>query len=299
MNRRLLSTLASMALMLIAAPAWSAGAEERVARDYLDAVARGNAEALLDFYHPDEMTALRARVMKVIEAEAMDGGNTVRGRIFGVVATPADARRLTPANLFVQLSARVGLPVERLDRVEVLGTVAENAQTSHVIVRLVPPEGARPHLTVITLLRNGKDWRVALPVAFQQQVDRLLSNSGEETKPAAPAQAAAANTADINALLDGAVDLLSSGKCSAYFNERMSPTFRANTSVQALRRLIANCERSVDTRETYIAALKVARQSPPRYEDSGNRAVYDMSGKGLPFQRFVLERIDRVWYIAE
>jgi len=31
----------------------------------------------------------------------------------------------------------------------------------------------------------------------------------------------------------------------------------------------------------------------------GVRAVYDLSGQGLPFQVFSLEQVDRHWFIAE
>jgi hypothetical protein len=289
-----------MALSVTAAPAVAATAEERLAQDYLEAASRGDAARLLDFYHPDEIAALRARVLKALEAEATAGGDTVRTRAFGIATTMETVRRTTPVNLFVQLSARVS-PAERTGKAVALGTVVENPQTSHVLARLMPPPGlqTRPSLAVVTLLRYGKAWRVALPQNFQDEIDTLLQTPQGAGQAEDPAAQSAPNFDDINAMLERGVELLSNGKCASYFNELMSPRFLASTSAQALQRLIVHCERSVDTRETYIAALQVARKASPRYEESGTRAVYDMTGKGLPFQRFVLERVDRRWFIAE
>ena len=37
----------------------------------------------------------------------------------------------------------------------------------------------------------------------------------------------------------------------------------------------------------------------PAYELNGTRAIYDLRGQGLPFDRFVLERVEDRWYVAE
>ena len=49
-----------------------------------------------------------------------------------------------------------------------------------------------------------------------------------------------------------------------------------------------------------ITTLRVVQELSPKYEMAGARAVYDVSGQGLPYERFVLERDkDNRWYIAE
>jgi hypothetical protein len=45
--------------------------------------------------------------------------------------------------------------------------------------------------------------------------------------------------------------------------------------------------------------LRLVQRTPPVYEAGGERAVYDLTGQGLPYDRYVLERIERRWYIAE
>jgi hypothetical protein len=41
------------------------------------------------------------------------------------------------------------------------------------------------------------------------------------------------------------------------------------------------------------------RSLEPRYEYEGQRATYDLSGQGLPFDHFSLEQVDKHWYVAE
>ena len=79
----------------------------------------------------------------------------------------------------------------------------------------------------------------------------------------------------------------------------MSPTFRNMTAPKALKTLIDQCMTYEDTRETYISALELARRMSPAYEQDGTRAIYDLRGQGLPFDRFVLEKVEDRWYVAE
>ena len=53
------------------------------------------------------------------------------------------------------------------------------------------------------------------------------------------------------------------------------------------------------SRELLIAALRIVRRTPPAFESGGNRALYDVAGQGLPYDRYVLERVEGRWYIAE
>lgn len=304
MNLRLPHAFLILSLMF-AGTAFAGGAEDRVAEDYLKAAVTGNAGGMLGFYHPKEITDLRTRVLKILEDEANAGGKTIRGRVFGTVTSLQDLQRLTPDNLYLKLAGLIGLPSESVKEIKALGSVEEGSQLAHVVVRLTPPPekaGARSRVTLVTLMRHGKSWRVALPLSFQTRVDQLLAAVPDATpaeQVAASTAPAAPNTTGISELLDVSIGLLQAGDCSSYFGESMSPQFRASTAASAMRRLIADCERSVDSRETYIAALQLAKNGAPKYEQNGTRAVYDLSGRGLPFQRFVLEKIEHRWYVAE
>jgi hypothetical protein len=79
----------------------------------------------------------------------------------------------------------------------------------------------------------------------------------------------------------------------------MSPNFRKVTSKKALEALINTCKTSIGTREMLVATVRIVKDLVPIFEYEGRRAVYDVSGQGLPFDRFVLEQVDKKWYIAE
>jgi hypothetical protein len=100
-------------------------------------------------------------------------------------------------------------------------------------------------------------------------------------------------------LLTTAGTALGAANCEDYYSKLMSPNFRKVTSKKALQSLIDTCKRSMGTREMLVATVRIVKDLVPRFEYEGQRAVYDVSGQGLPFDRFVLEQVDKKWYIAE
>lgn len=109
----------------------------------------------------------------------------------------------------------------------------------------------------------------------------------------------ARNTPEILAMLGAAEQSLVEGHCDDYYKQALSPTFRKTLSGRMIDTLIASCRNSIANREMLIAALRIVRKLPPRYEYDGTRATYDVAGQGLPYDRFVLEQIERRWYVAE
>ena len=145
----------------------------------------------------------------------------------------------------------------------------------------------------------------AIPGEIEAQVEDLLD--GREASAGLvpvrflppPGAAPATNTPGIKSLLVDAAGALLEGRCDDYYGQYMSPTFRRETSAKALATLVRSCERSDSLRETLIAALHIVQDSAPAFDRGGNRATYDTTGRGLPFERFVLERQGDRWYIAE
>ena len=107
------------------------------------------------------------------------------------------------------------------------------------------------------------------------------------------------NTPQMLALLDAAEQSLVDGRCDTYYREHLSPELRRTLGARTVDTLISACTRSMGNRELLVAALRIVRRTAPAYEAGGNRAVYDVSAQGLPYDRFVLERIDGRWYIGE
>jgi hypothetical protein len=212
-----------------------------------------------------------------------------------------DVRRLTHENFFTTLSRSFGMPAEQIKEIKVLGVLEENSQLAHAVARVVPPENAptRPRIAVVSLIKYGKDWRMQLPTLLQARVDAALVALGESTAASDPTAPRAETSPELMNALKLGSETLRRGDCTAFFNEHMSPNFRSMTAPKALATLIKQCQTREDTRETYIAALDLAQRLSPRYEQDGVRAIYDMRGQGLPFQRFVLEKVENRWYVAE
>jgi hypothetical protein len=100
-------------------------------------------------------------------------------------------------------------------------------------------------------------------------------------------------------LLSEAEKSLTEGRCEAYYTQQMSPNFRRVTGKKALEALVASCQNSMGTRQLLLSTLHIVRGLEPRYENESQRAVYDLSGQGLPYQTFSLEQVDKHWYVAE
>ena len=100
-------------------------------------------------------------------------------------------------------------------------------------------------------------------------------------------------------MLAAAEKALIDGRCDDYYKEHLSPGFRKTLSSKALATLISGCRNGLANRELLIAALRIVRRLPPRYEYDNSRATYDVSGQGLPFDQYALEQVEGRWYIAE
>jgi hypothetical protein len=116
---------------------------------------------------------------------------------------------------------------------------------------------------------------------------------------AGAAAPAARNSPEILSLLASAEKALIDGRCDDYYKDHLSPTFRKTLSSKMLGALVNGCRNGLANRELLIAALRIVRRQSPRYEYGDSRATYDVSGQGLPYDQFVLEKVEGRWYIAE
>jgi hypothetical protein len=200
------------------------------------------------------------------------------------------------------------MPGREYERVKALAIVPGRDGSVHAVVEGVQAKERGTKLEVVelvTLRPYGKDWKAAIPEEVEAQIDDLVH--GRSSAVAAAARSGGAGAAGagtptppgITALLDSAERSLDANHCDEYYRERMSENFRRVISKKALETLIAACQNNQGTREMLLATLRIVREKQPQYEYEGQRAVYDLSGQGLPYDRFVLEQVDRKWYIAE
>lgn len=280
------------------------GAQHRAAEEFLAAVASGNPQAVAQALHPNELDLLRKRIVDLVRLEAERDENGVRSRLFGPAMPVTDVERLTSETLYVNLARRLSLNARVYEDISWLAAIPDSGGMVHLVGRGKQPRdhgNVRP-VIMVSLVPWGKDWKAAIPLEVQAQIDDLIAGRSRSAA-IAPAAAAAGNGGGnlqaIVTLLTAAEVALTADNCEEYYERHMSPNFRRTTAAKALKTLITSCQNHPEMRATLIAALRAARAGTPRYDYDSTRATYDLSGQGLPFSRFVLEQVDKRWYVAE
>jgi hypothetical protein len=321
-------------LIALAAPASAesvSGSQERAASELLAAMASGDMQAVAFAVHPSELDRLRIMIVQRLRDEAARGESTLRTRLFGDAMPLGDIERQTSANLFRNIGRRLTLKTRTYDKLD--GLIAErDGKFVHVVVkgRQPPDRGRIEVVELVTLVPYGKEWKAAIPLELEAQIDDLIagrarspvssatagvagpggstggsarssssSDNAGVMPPAAASSVPGRNTPEILDLIDQAEKKLVEGRCDRYYRDHLSPELRRTLSGRTLDALVAACNRSIATRELLIAALRIVRRTAPVFEEGGGRAVYDVEGQGLPYDRYVLERVDSRWFIAE
>jgi len=301
-----------MLLLAVALPAAAAepnNAQERGAEAFLAALAGGNVMAVAQELHPDEVDKLRARLIALFRAEASRSDNTYRSRLFGPGRSLAELEKMTPVAFYAALSDRVRFRAREYEKVDWLAVIPDGKVVYLVGKATQPKErGAIKLLVTVALAQYGAQWRAIIPSEVEAQLDDLIEGRVAAAPP--PSGGAPGRTLvearpqplspGISELLARAEASLAAGHCEEYYDQFMSPNFNKATSRSARKTLITACTNNESTRETMITTLRVVQELTPKYDLGGSRAVYDVSGQGLPYERFVLEREkDMRWYIAE
>jgi hypothetical protein len=280
-----------------ASPAVSTG-QRTAALEFLSAAASGDPQAVAHSIHPDDLRALRLRILGLLRDEAQRGDGTLRARLFGQGMPLDEIERLTDTGFYATLGHKLPLTGREYSSVEGLAAIPDKGDHIEVVVRGRQPKGHGKVevVNVVTLRPFGKDWKAALPSEIEAQIDDLIEGrvtavrGGHDTEAASPA---------IVELLTAAEQALNEGRCEDYYSKEMSPNFRKVTGKTALAALISRCQNSMGTRQLLLSTLHIAGGLQPRYTNEGQRAEYDLAGQGLPYQTFTLEQVDRRWYIAE
>jgi hypothetical protein len=294
----------------------NSAAQRRAAEEYLAALARGDPRVMAMTIHEDELDQLRLRLLDEMKLEADRDESLVRERLFGAGMPLTDIERLTPQNFFVALAPRLRFGGREFVRVNWLEAVNDSGGMVQMLGRLIPDreKGSVEVPVVVSIVPWGKDWKAAFPLELQAQIDdlrtgrvnppgqaRVVAPAGSST-PApstAPAAAAISSPLEVLELFAEARKNLEARDCDDYYRKQMSPNFRRTTGTRALRTLITTCENREELRAQMLTALKLASERAPRFQYAGTRAVYDLSGQGLPYPSLTVEQVDERWYIAE
>jgi hypothetical protein len=312
--------LALLLAVLLLPPARAAAVAEKAsagqraaALEFLSAVASGDPQTVASAIHPDDLQALRLRLLTLLREEAKRGDGTIRSRLFGPGMPLEEIERLTSSGFYATLAYKLYLAGREYTEVEGLAAIPDKGDRVQVVVRGRQPRdhGKVRVVSVVTLRPYGKDWKAALPSEIEAQIDDLIEGrhiavatqlSAGLVNAAAGRAGSAATAAALPAIVDllvAAEKSLNEGRCGDYYGRQMSPNFRRVTGKKALEALVASCQNSMGTRQLLLSTLHIVRGLEPRYEDESQRAVYDLSGQGLPYQTFSLEEVDKRWYIAE
>lgn len=278
--------------------------QKSAALQFLAAVASGDPQAVAFAIHPDDLQALRTRILGLLHDEAKRGDGTVRARLFGQGMPLQEIEHLTNTGFYATLAYKLTLAGREYADADALAVVPDKGDRVNIVLRARPPRdrGKVAVINVVTIRPFGTDWKAAIPSEIDAQIDDLIAGRNGITAvtagPARPAATAAAQPGIVE-LLNAAEKSLTDGKCDDYYNKQMSPNFRRVTGKKALEALVSSCQAGMGTRELLLSTLHIVRGLQPRYEYEGQRAVYDVSGQGLPFDELALEQVDKHWYIAE
>jgi hypothetical protein len=307
--RALIFTVLLASACLPAFAAGPNGAQQRGAEAFLAALAGGNVMAVAQELHPDEVEKLRTRLLTLFRAEASRSDNTYRSRLFGPGRSLQELESMTPVRFYAALSDRVRFRAREYEKVDWLGVVPDG-KVVYVVGKGVQPKerGSVKVLVTVALAQYGAQWRAIIPTEVEAQLDDLIEGRVAAAPPptgGAPGRSLVEErktplSPGISELLARAEASLAAGHCEEYYSQFMSPNFNKATSKTARKTLVNACTNSESTRETMITTLRVVQELSPKYDLGGARAIYDVSGQGLPYERFVLERDkDSRWYIAE
>lgn len=310
LNRALIFMLLAVAATLPANAAGPSSAQQKGAEAFLAAVASGSAQAVAQELHPDELESLRSKLLTLLRAENMRSDSTYRSRLFGPGRALRDLEGMTAEKFYTALSDRLRLRARVYEKFEWLAAVPDGKKVYLVGKGVQPKENGSVKVVVtVALMQYGAQWRATVPSDIEAQLDDLLEGRSAGASPApsgggapTPSSGGAQQplAAGISELLVRAEAALAEGRCQDYYDQYMSPNFNKSTSRSARKTLINACTNDENTRETMITTLRIVQELRPRYDSSGSRAIYDVSGQGLPYERFVLERgNDTRWYIAE
>ena len=306
--RCLILTVLLVAACMPASAAGPSGAQARGAEAFLAAVASGNPQSIAQELHPDDLEKLRSRLLVLLRAEGASNDNTYRLRLFGPGRSLAELESMTAVRFYSALSDRLRIRARVFEDVDWLAAVPDG-KLVYLLGRGEPPKdrGSVKVTVTVALMQYGAQWRAVIPSEIEAQIDDLLEGRVAAAPTSAGGSSAAATSAapvplapGISELLARAEASLAAGHCEEYYNEFMSPNFNRATSRSARKTLVTACTNSESTRETMITTLRVVQELSPKYDMGGARAIFDVSGQGLPYNHFVLERDkDMRWYIAE
>src|SRR5713226_9012549 len=173
----LLATLLWMPVFAAPVAEKVSSGQRTAALEFLSAVASGDPQAVAFTIHPDDLQALRLRILTLLREEAKRGDGTVRSRLFGQGIPLDEIERLTNTGFYATLAYKIYLTGREYTEVEGLAAIPDKGDHVQVVVRGRQPRdrGKVQVVNVVTLRPYGKDWKATLPSEIEAQIDDLIA----------------------------------------------------------------------------------------------------------------------------
>jgi hypothetical protein len=125
-----------------------ASGQRTAALQFLSAVASGDPQAVALTIHPDDLQALRLRILTLLRDEAKRGDGTIRSRLFGQGMPLDDIEHLTNTGFYATLAYKFYLTGREYTEVEGLAAIpdkGDHTSKMRVVIKRCPrsPRGAR------------------------------------------------------------------------------------------------------------------------------------------------------------
>jgi hypothetical protein len=171
-----------------------AKAAAEVAAAYLNALKGQGFVAAPTYLHPDAMARFKTLVMPGLKDEQVRGNRNLLNATFGRDASFATAAAADPADFLSRfarlIAAREPDAAPRFGSLTPIGVVREGEQL-HVLVRL-SQSGSGPEaverIEVVSLLPQGKDWKVALDSRLQDLGRKLGTRARGDDRRLGPSR---------------------------------------------------------------------------------------------------------------
>src|SRR5262249_25573139 len=135
----------------------------------------GNAQAVAQELHPEELEKLRTRLLTLLRAENSRSDSTYRNRLFGPGRSLNELESMTAVRFYTVLSDRLRIRAREYQSFDWLAVVPDG-KIVYLIGKGQPPKerGAVKVTVTVALAQYGAQWRAIVPSEIEAQIDDLI-----------------------------------------------------------------------------------------------------------------------------
>lgn len=141
---------------------------EKMAEQYYQHIKSGDWQALSNMMHPDATKAMKQALIPMFEMEATQNRKLIIEKVYGTGATVDSAKKASDKEFFQRSIKNISKMLRnqqfKMEEFKVLGKVAEDEKTVHVVVRetMSASELKMEELEIFTFIKEKEGWKLAL-----------------------------------------------------------------------------------------------------------------------------------------